>query len=241
MVVHHRDPDTTKPTVTSADPGRRRHERPGGHDGHRSVQRGRAAGHHRVHAARRRQPGRPVDHLLQRRHPDRDADADRALANSATYTATLNGATDSAGNVMDPVTWSFTTEAAETVKPTVTSRTPAAGRDRVAGGHDGDRGVQRGRPGRHDRLRPPRRGDRGGAVEHQLQRDQPHRHADADGQPCYRHDVHRDRQRGHRTSPATSWTRSPGRSRPTCPTPPSRRSRAGRRRPAPPVWPPAPR
>jgi hypothetical protein len=50
-----------------------------------------------------------------------------ALANSATYTATLSGATDPAGNVMDPVTWSFTTEAPETVKPTVTSKTPAAG------------------------------------------------------------------------------------------------------------------
>ena len=28
---------------------------------------------------------------------------------------------------MDPVTWSFTTEAPDTVKPTVTSRTPAPG------------------------------------------------------------------------------------------------------------------
>jgi hypothetical protein len=57
-----------------------------------------------------------------------------ALANSATYTATLSGATDTAGNVMDPVTWSFTTEAPETVKPTVTSRTPAPGATAVAVG-----------------------------------------------------------------------------------------------------------
>ena len=34
-----------------------------------------------------------------------------ALAPSTTYTATLSGATDAAGNMMDPVTWSFTTTA----------------------------------------------------------------------------------------------------------------------------------
>ena len=50
-----------------------------------------------------------------------------ALANNTTYTATLNGAQDAAGNVMDPVTWSFTTEPPESVPPTVTSRTPAPG------------------------------------------------------------------------------------------------------------------
>ena len=50
-----------------------------------------------------------------------------ALAASTTYTATVSEAVDAAGNVMDPVTWSFTTAAADTTKPTVTSRTPASG------------------------------------------------------------------------------------------------------------------
>ncbi|KQW48025.1 hypothetical protein ASC77_16660 [Nocardioides sp. Root1257] len=55
-----------------------------------------------------------------------------ALAPSTTYTATVSGATDAAGNAMDPVTWTFTTVAADTTKPTVTGRTPAAGATGVA-------------------------------------------------------------------------------------------------------------
>ncbi|MBB3045283.1 N,N-dimethylformamidase beta subunit family domain-containing protein [Nocardioides soli] len=50
-----------------------------------------------------------------------------ALQPSTTYTATLTGATDAAGNTMDPTSWSFTTAAADTTKPTVTGRTPANG------------------------------------------------------------------------------------------------------------------
>jgi subtilisin family serine protease len=47
-----------------------------------------------------------------------------ALATTGTYTATVSGARDAAGNVMpSPVTWSFTTEAA----PAVTSVSPAPG------------------------------------------------------------------------------------------------------------------
>ena len=54
-----------------------------------------------------------------------------ALANSTTYTATVSGATDSAGDPMtSAVSWSFTTAAA--VAPVVTSETPASGATKVA-------------------------------------------------------------------------------------------------------------
>ena len=53
-----------------------------------------------------------------------------ALANSTTYTATVSGATDSAGDPMtSAVSWSFTTAAA--VAPVVTSETPASGATNV--------------------------------------------------------------------------------------------------------------
>ena len=55
-----------------------------------------------------------------------------ALQPSTTYTASVSGAADASGNVMDPVTWTFTTAAADTTKPTVTGRTPAAGATNVA-------------------------------------------------------------------------------------------------------------
>ena len=61
-------------------------------------------------------------------------DPNAALAPSTTYTATLTGARDPAGNQMDPVTWTFTTETPDTTKPTVTSRTPAPGATNVAVG-----------------------------------------------------------------------------------------------------------
>jgi methionine-rich copper-binding protein CopC len=52
------------------------------------------------------------------------------LKDSETYTATVSGATDAAGNTMDLVSWSFTTAAAppaDTTPPTITARTPASG------------------------------------------------------------------------------------------------------------------
>ena len=49
-----------------------------------------------------------------------------ALAPSTTYTATLSGAQDLAGNTMSPITWSFATSSPDTTPPTVTSQTPAA-------------------------------------------------------------------------------------------------------------------
>ena len=52
-----------------------------------------------------------------------------ALAYSTTYTATLSGAKDQAGNTMSPVSWSFTTAAASTTSTTTSiwsnSATPA--------------------------------------------------------------------------------------------------------------------
>jgi methionine-rich copper-binding protein CopC len=54
-----------------------------------------------------------------------------ALANSTTYTATVSGATDSAGDPMtSAASWSFATAAA--VAPAVTSETPASGATSVA-------------------------------------------------------------------------------------------------------------
>ncbi|WP_199582837.1 DUF4082 domain-containing protein [Blastococcus sp. TF02-9] len=54
-----------------------------------------------------------------------------ALVGGTTYTVTLNGLTDLAGNAAAaPYTWSFTT--ADTVRPTVTSVSPAAGATGVA-------------------------------------------------------------------------------------------------------------
>ncbi len=54
-------------------------------------------------------------------------DPNAALAPGTVYTATVSGARDTAGNQMDPVSWSFTTEAPDTTKPTLASRTPAPG------------------------------------------------------------------------------------------------------------------
>jgi methionine-rich copper-binding protein CopC len=57
------------------------------------------------------------------------------LANGTSYTVTVAGATDAAGNVMDELSWGFTTAAAppvDTTPPTVTARTPAAGATGVA-------------------------------------------------------------------------------------------------------------
>lgn len=53
-----------------------------------------------------------------------------ALAASTSYTASVSGAQDPAGNTMVPIMWVFTTAAAppaDTTAPTVTGRTPAAG------------------------------------------------------------------------------------------------------------------
>jgi hypothetical protein len=59
-------------------------------------------------------------------------DPQAALAATTTYTAALSGARDPAGNQMDPVTWSFTTDTPDTTSPTVTARTPASGATGVA-------------------------------------------------------------------------------------------------------------
>ncbi len=56
-----------------------------------------------------------------------------ALVYQTTYTVTLTGGEDLSGNVMAPVTWSFTT-ASDTVPPTVTTQSPAPGATGVAVG-----------------------------------------------------------------------------------------------------------
>ena len=53
-------------------------------------------------------------------------DPNANLAAGTTYTATLSGAQDLAGNTMSSASWSFTTVAATTV-PTVSGQTPASG------------------------------------------------------------------------------------------------------------------
>ncbi|MGZ4708978.1 MAG: DUF4082 domain-containing protein, partial [Acidimicrobiales bacterium] len=56
-----------------------------------------------------------------------------ALAASTTYTATLSGSSDLAGNVIAaPLSWTVTPVAADTTKPTVVTKTPAAGATGVA-------------------------------------------------------------------------------------------------------------
>ncbi len=56
-----------------------------------------------------------------------------ALVSSTTYTVTLSGAKDTAGNAMAATTWSFTTAAsADTTDPTITSTTPTSGQTGVS-------------------------------------------------------------------------------------------------------------
>ncbi len=61
-------------------------------------------------------------------------DPTNLLAELATYTATLSGARDAAGNTMTTVTWSFTTSGPDTAPPTVVGRSPAPGATGVAPG-----------------------------------------------------------------------------------------------------------
>ena len=53
--------------------------------------------------------------------------ADDPLAASTVHTATISGAEDAAGNVMEPVSVTFTTVAADVTPPAVTDTTPADG------------------------------------------------------------------------------------------------------------------
>jgi hypothetical protein len=56
-----------------------------------------------------------------------------ALQFSTTYVVNVSGATDAGGNVMTPVTWTFTTAPApDTTAPTVTARTPGVNAVNVA-------------------------------------------------------------------------------------------------------------
>ena len=57
-----------------------------------------------------------------------------ALSANTTYTVTISGATDASGNSMSPISWTFTTAAADTTAPTMTAQTPASGATGVAVG-----------------------------------------------------------------------------------------------------------
>ena len=54
-------------------------------------------------------------------------DPNSNLSPGTTYTATLSGAKDLWGNTMTSTSWSFTTAAADTTAPTISTRTPASG------------------------------------------------------------------------------------------------------------------
>src|SRR5207247_3722550 len=54
------------------------------------------------------------------------------LSSLSSYTATVSGAQDAAGNTMAAVSWSFTTAVVDTTAPTVTGQTPASGATNVA-------------------------------------------------------------------------------------------------------------
>ena len=116
-----------------------------------------------------------------------------ALAYNTTYTATVSGAKDSAGDPMSGAfSWSFTTDPAA-----------ANGHERVTGqrGHergrvdDGDRNVQRGGAIQHDQLHlDHQRGQSGGGDSH-LQQLEQHGHIDPKLGLGLQHDLHGDGQR----------------------------------------------
>jgi hypothetical protein len=54
------------------------------------------------------------------------------LTGGTTYIATVSSATDAAGNVMTPVSWSFTAVSVDVTPPTIVSRTPAPGATGIA-------------------------------------------------------------------------------------------------------------
>jgi methionine-rich copper-binding protein CopC len=55
-----------------------------------------------------------------------------SLAASTTYTVTVSGAKDTAGNTMTTTSWSFTTAAADTTPPTLVSTNPTSGQTGVS-------------------------------------------------------------------------------------------------------------
>ena len=102
-----------------------------------------------------------------------------ALAATTTYTVDLSGTKDVSGNVMAPVTWTFTTEAPDTTKPTVTSTSPASGA--TSGQPAAPSPGCSARPSSSPRSPSscaPRRTC--WSRRHGLQRHHPHRHADAE-------------------------------------------------------------
>nr|WP_253942430.1 DUF4082 domain-containing protein [Nocardioides sp. zg-1230] len=131
-VVFEDGPDTTKPTVTGRSPDAGAAGVPVGSDVTATFSEPVQAG---SVALELRGPGGSLvagttsyDAATRTSRLDPTA----ALTASTTYTATVSGARDAAGNQVDPVSWTFTTEAVDTTKPTVTARTPATGATGVA-------------------------------------------------------------------------------------------------------------
>ncbi len=125
------------------------------------------------------------------------------LAGTTTYTVNLSGARDQSNNLMDPVTWTFTTETPDTTKPTVTARTPAPGATGVAVNSavtaTFSEAVQQADDrdgGAHSRRR--RR-----ALDHGLQRDDTRRHSHPDRHAQPEHGLHRQPDRSRATRRAT--------------------------------------
>ena len=144
--------DTTKPPVTVAHPA------PGatgvgvGADADGDVRRGGAADTHRLRAPR---PGGTLvatTTTYDAATGTATLDADVGPGRTTTYTANVSGVRDTAGNLMTPISWTFTTEAPDTTKPTRHRPLPAAGATDVRR-RQRDRDVQRGGPGSHDHLR----------------------------------------------------------------------------------------
>ena len=169
---------TTPPSRPSRRaPPPRRHRRQRGRQRHRDVRRGGAAVHARPRAPR---PGGTLvtgattyDAGDPHRHP-------RPAANLAAHDdlhRNLTGVRDTAGNLIDPVSWTFTTDTPDTTKPTRHRPRPRARCGRRArpaitatatfseagpGGHDHLRAAHAGRRAgrRHDDLRRARAGPR---------------------------------------------------------------------------------
>ena len=140
-----------------------------------------------------------------------------ALAALTTFTATVSGAQDTAGNTITPVTWSFTTAAPDTTPPTVTADDAGLGRHAGVARAERDGDVQRAGAVGHDLVHAHGRGRQSRRRDPDLQPVDQHRDADAVGAAGRLARRTRRRSSGRRTWPATPWPPSPG------PSPPPRR------------------
>ncbi len=104
-------------------------------------------------------------------------DPNAALSPTTTYTANLTGARDPSGNLMDPVTWTFTTGARHHQAHRHRTHTRTR-RDRRGRRRQRDRHLQRGRAAGHDRLRAAQPGGTLVPADDDVQRGEPDGHSD---------------------------------------------------------------